>query len=194
MPHLVVDPVVAAAQVIGALQTIASRNVSPVDAVVVSICSMQTSQLGAFNVIPEDVRLIGTVRTFRAETRVLAERRVREIVDRGRRRASVHASINYRRGYPCHHQHASARRLRGERGRARLRHGERGARCRADDGRRGLLVHAAGASRRVRVPRPGWQAPTPASCTIPHYDFNDDVIPLGAGYLAALVEEALPIK
>jgi len=53
MPHLVIDPVVAASHIITALQTIASRNVSPVDAVVVSIASMQTSQLGAFNVIPD---------------------------------------------------------------------------------------------------------------------------------------------
>src|SRR5256886_14175301 len=69
MPHLVVDPVVAASHIIAALQTIASRNVSPVDAVVVSIASMQTSQLGAFNVIPDSVRLIGTLRSFRRETR-----------------------------------------------------------------------------------------------------------------------------
>jgi hippurate hydrolase len=51
-PHLTADPVVAAAHIITALQTIASRNVEPVDAVVVSICSMVTSQIGAFNVIP----------------------------------------------------------------------------------------------------------------------------------------------
>src|SRR6185436_3167290 len=80
MPHLVIDPVVASAQIISALQTIASRNVSPVDAVVVSIASMQTSQTNAFNVIPDSVRLVGTVRSFRPETRDLAERRVREIV------------------------------------------------------------------------------------------------------------------
>src|SRR5207237_223234 len=71
MPHLTTDPVVAAAQIISALQTIASRSVSPADAVVVSVCSMQTSQLGAFNVIPDSVQLIGTVRSFRAETRSL---------------------------------------------------------------------------------------------------------------------------
>ncbi|HEY2976453.1 MAG TPA: amidohydrolase, partial [Burkholderiaceae bacterium] len=53
MPHLVIDPVVASAHIITALQTIASRNVDPVDAVVVSVCSMQTSQVGAFNVVPE---------------------------------------------------------------------------------------------------------------------------------------------
>ena len=79
MPHLTVDPVVAAAQIIAALQTIASRNTSPLDAVVVSVCSMETSQIGVFNVIPDFVKLIGTVRSFRAETRDLAEKRVAEI-------------------------------------------------------------------------------------------------------------------
>src|SRR5436190_10693330 len=72
VPQLTVDPVVAAAHVITALQTIASRNVDPLDAVVVSVCSMATSQVGAFNVIPESVQLIGTVRSFKAETRDLA--------------------------------------------------------------------------------------------------------------------------
>ena len=72
-PHLAVDPVVASAHVISALQTIASRNVSPIDAVVVSICSMQTSQVGAFNVIPEAVQLVGTVRSFRRDARARRE-------------------------------------------------------------------------------------------------------------------------
>jgi amidohydrolase len=78
-PHLSTDPVVAAAHVVTALQTIASRNVDPVDAVVVSVCSMATSQIGAFNVIPDAVSLVGTVRSFKAQTRDLAERRVKEI-------------------------------------------------------------------------------------------------------------------
>jgi hippurate hydrolase len=80
MPHLTVDPVVACAHIITALQTIASRNVSPVDAIVVSVCSMETSQIGAFNVIPDFVKLVGTVRSFLPETRELAEQRIREIV------------------------------------------------------------------------------------------------------------------
>ncbi|MGH8721378.1 MAG: amidohydrolase, partial [Burkholderiales bacterium] len=79
LPHLSIDPVVIAAHVITALQTIASRNANPVDAVVVSLCSMQTSQLGAFNVIPAQVELVGTVRSFTPEMRDLAERRVKEI-------------------------------------------------------------------------------------------------------------------
>src|SRR6185295_3208548 len=79
MPHLTVDPVLITAQIISALQAIASRNVSPLDAVVVSVCSMETSQTGVFNVIPDSVKLIGTVRSFRPETQVLAEARVKGI-------------------------------------------------------------------------------------------------------------------
>jgi len=101
MPHLAVDPVVAAAQIISALQTIASRNVNPLDAAVVSVCSMQTSQVGAFNIIPDCVTLAGTVRTFRAQTRDLAERRVKEIVTKIAEGFGASAEIDYRRGYPA---------------------------------------------------------------------------------------------
>src|SRR3977135_1336547 len=99
MPHLVVDPVVAASHIITALQTIASRNVSPVDAGVVRIASMQTSQLGAFNVIPDSVRLIGTVRSFRRETRDLAEKRVKEIATHVAQAFGASAAIDFPRGY-----------------------------------------------------------------------------------------------
>src|SRR5450759_1377753 len=101
MPHLTVDPVVITAHIITALQTIASRNVNPVDAAVVSVCSMQTSQVGAFNVIPDAVKLVGTVRTFRPETRNLAEQRVRELADGIARAMGGTAEIDYQRGYPA---------------------------------------------------------------------------------------------
>src|SRR5260221_10932010 len=56
MPHLAVDPVLAAAHIITALQNIASRTVSPIHAIVVSICSMGTNQVGLFNLIPHHVK------------------------------------------------------------------------------------------------------------------------------------------
>jgi amidohydrolase len=193
MPHLAVDPVVAAAQVISALQTIASRNVSPVDAVVVSICSMQTSQLGAFNVIPDEVRLVGTVRTFRPETRDLAEKRLREIVGKVADGLGCSTDIQYSRGYPATINSA--------------REAEFAARV-------GERVFGKGNVVTEHEPtmggedfsymlqaRPGayvflGQGGAAGGCFLHNakYDFNDEVIPLGAGYLAALVEEALPIK
>src|SRR6185369_1598167 len=100
-PHLAVDPVVAAAHVVTALQTVASRNVEPVDAVVVSVCSMATSQIGAFNVIPDAVQLIGTVRTFKPHTRDLAQQRVREIATKVAEALGARATVEYARGYPA---------------------------------------------------------------------------------------------
>jgi hippurate hydrolase len=193
MPHLTVDPVVASAQIIGALQSIASRNVSPVDSVVVSVCSMETSQTGVFNVIPDFVKLIGTVRSFLPETRDLAERRVRELVGKIAEAFGGSAEIDYRRGYPA------------------TINSPRESEFAARVGKRIF-----GAANVITDPpptmggedfsymlqeRPGayvflGQGGGPHNCFLhnPGYDFNDEVIPLGAGYLAALVEEALPAK
>jgi amidohydrolase len=193
MPHLVVDPVVASAQIISALQTIASRNVSPVDAVVVSICSMQTSQLGAFNVIPDFVKLVGTVRTFRPETRDLAEKRLKEIVTKVAEALGASTEIHYSRGYPATINSAREAQFAaqvGERlfGKANV-FTEHEPTMGGEDF--SYMLQA----------RPGayvflGQGGAAGGCFLhnPQYDFNDEVIPLGAGYLAALVEEALPIK
>jgi hippurate hydrolase len=192
MPHLAVDPVVVAAHVITALQTIASRNVNPLDAVVVSLCSMETSQLGAFNVIPDFVRLVGTVRTFRPETRDLAEARIREISAGVAQGLGGGAEVEYRRGYPAtvnsEREAAFAARV-GERvfGKGNVLEAE--PTMGGEDF--SFMLQA----------RPGayvflGQGGLAGGCLLhnPNYDFNDDVIPLGAGYLAALVEESLPLK
>ena len=193
LPHLAVDPVVIAAHVITALQTIASRNANPVDAVVVSLCSMQTSQLGAFNVIPAQVELVGTVRSFTPEMRDLAERRIREIATAVAQGLGGSAEIEYRRGYPA------------------TVNTEKEARFAARVGER---VFGAGNVITDHEPtmggedfaymlqaKPGayvflGQGGAALGCLLhnPGYDFNDDVIPLGAGYLAALVEDSLPLK
>merc|ERR1711969_237255 len=73
-PHDTVDTTVMAAQAILALQTIASRNADPVDQIVVSVTSFETSSK-AFNVIPQKVQIKGTVRTMSPEMRALAEQR-----------------------------------------------------------------------------------------------------------------------
>jgi amidohydrolase len=192
MPHLAVDPVVAAAQIISALQTVASRNVNPLDAAVVSVCSMQTSQVGAFNIIPDSVTLAGTVRTFRAQTRDLAERRVKEIVTKIAEGFGASAEIDYRRGYPA------------------TVNSPREAEFAARVGRRifgaenVITEHEPTMGGEdfayMLLERPGayvflGQGGMEHGCLLHNsrYDFNDEVIPLGAGYLAALVEEALPL-
>jgi amidohydrolase len=192
-PHLVVDPVVAAAQIITALQTIASRSVDPVDAVVVSICSLQTSQLGAFNVVPESLKMIGTVRSFRPATRDLAEQKVKLICSKTAEALGATATVEYMRGYP-----ATVNSARESQFAARV--GERVF------GQGNVItefdpVMGGEDFSYMLQARPGayvflGQGGAPGGCFLhnPNYDFNDEVIPLGAGYLAALVEEALPIK
>jgi hippurate hydrolase len=191
--HLAVDPVVVGAHIVTALQTIASRNVDPVDAVVVSICSMQTSQLGAFNVIADAVRMLGTVRSFRAETRELAERRVREIAVKVAEALGARAEVRYLRGYPATVNSPAEARFA-----ARV-----GERVFGKDKVRTDLDPVMGGEdfSYMLLARPGayvllGQGGGPGACFLhsPGYDFNDEVIPLGAGYLAALVEEALPLR
>src|SRR5439155_686958 len=192
MPHLVVDPVVAASHIIAALQTIASRNVSPVDAVVVSIASMQTSQLGAFNVIPDSVRLVGTLRSFRRETRELVEKRVKEIATHVAQALGASAEIDLRRGYPPT--------INSEReAQFAARVGER------IFGKANVVIDADPTMggedfAYMLLERPGayaWlgQGGGPGGCFLhnPNYDFNDEVIPLAAVYAqtVAAVNELL---
>jgi hippurate hydrolase len=193
MPHLVIDPVVACAHIITALQTIASRNVDPVDAVVVSVCSMQTSQVGAFNVVPESVRLVGTVRSFRPQTRELAERRVREIVGKVADALGATGTVDYVRGYPATVNSAREAAFAAAVGERIFGKGNVDTAPQPTMGGEDFSY--------MLLERPGayvflGQGGGPGGCFLhnPNFDFNDDVIPLGAGYLAALVEESLPIK
>ena len=193
MPHLVVDPVVAAAQIITALQTIASRNVEPVDAVVVSICSMQTSQLGAFNVVPDAVKLVGTVRSFRPATRDLAERRFKEIVSKMAEAMGCSVEISYVRGYPATVNSAREAQFAAKVGERVFGKGNVITEHEPTMGGEDFSY--------MLQARPGayvflGQGGMPGGCFLhnPNYDFNDEVIPMGAGYLAALVEDALPVK
>jgi len=192
MPHLVIDPVVAVAHIITALQTIASRNVEPTDAVVVSICSLQSSQVGAFNVVPESVRLVGTVRSFRPQTRELAERRLREIATKVAEALGASAEIQYVRGYPATVNSAREAAFAASVGERIFGKGNVITDPTPTMGGEDFSY--------MLQERPGayvflGQGGGPGGCFLhnPSFDFNDEVIPLGAGYLAALVEQALPL-
>ena len=102
-PHAAIDPVLVAGHIITAAQSIVSRNVSPIDTAVVSLCAMQAGNPGAMSVIPAHAKLVGTVRTFRPATQDMIERRLgraraldRRRVRRDARRSSTSASIRRR--------------------------------------------------------------------------------------------------
>ena len=192
MPHLTVDPVLIAAHVITTLQSVASRNINPVDALVISLCSMQSSQVGAFNIIPDSVKLVGTVRSFRHETRDLAETRIKEIVAGVAASLGGSAEIEYRRGYPATINSARQAEFAASVGERIF--GKDNVVRDADPTMGGEDFSY------MLLARPGayvWlgQGGGPLGCSLhnANYDFNDDIIPLGAGYLAALAEAALPL-
>jgi amidohydrolase len=78
-PHLSIDPVLASAQIITALQGIVSRNVPPLKSAVISVTSVHGGQ--AFNVIPSTAELQGTIRTYEPEIRQLVLERFRQVVE-----------------------------------------------------------------------------------------------------------------
>jgi amidohydrolase len=193
VPQLTVDPVVAAAHIITALQTIASRNVDPLDAIVVSICSMATSQLGAFNVIPEAVQLIGTVRSFKPATRDFAEQKVKSIASKIAEALGGTAEVKFTRGYPATVNSAREAAFAARVGEQVF--GKGNVMTDVDPTMGGedfsyMLQACPGAYIWLG------QGGGPGGCFLhnPNFDFNDEVIPVGAGYLAALVEESLPLK
>jgi amidohydrolase len=97
-PHLGIDPLVIGSQIVLALQTIGSRNVDPIESSVITVGFMKGGS--AYNVIPDELHIGGTVRAFRPAVRDLLERRIGEI---GRGIAETHgatAEIRYNRGYP----------------------------------------------------------------------------------------------
>jgi hippurate hydrolase len=97
-PHNCIDPIVTAAHVITALQSVASRSVDPLESVVVSVCAVKAGD--TFNVIPQTATLLGTVRTLSPAIRDLAEARIRTIVESTCAAFGAAAAIEYNRGYP----------------------------------------------------------------------------------------------
>jgi hippurate hydrolase len=98
-PHDCVDTTVVAAHIIVALQTIASRNVDPLKQVVVSVCTVETDS-SAHNVIPQVVKMKGTVRTMDPAVQDQVERRISEIVAGTAMALGAKAEVVYERGYP----------------------------------------------------------------------------------------------
>lgn len=97
-PHFGRDAIVATAQIITALQTIASRNVGPLESIVVSVGAIHAGT--ANNIIPEKVNFIGTVRTLRPEIKKLARERFFAVVEQTAAAMGCRAEITWHDGYP----------------------------------------------------------------------------------------------
>ncbi len=99
MPHLAIDPILVASHIVVNVQTIVSRNVDPLKPCVVSFGSVSGGT--TFNIIPAEVSLIGTVRSFDADVQALAERRLREIAAETARALGASCTLDYIKGFPA---------------------------------------------------------------------------------------------
>jgi hippurate hydrolase len=188
-PYLAVDPVLVAGHIITAVQSIVARNVSPVDSAVISLCAMQAGDTGAFSVIPREAKLVGTVRTFRPEVQDMVEERLARLVDSVAVGFGATATLHYTRTYPAtinsaeHAEFAAdvAAALVGEDRVTRQMSPSMGA-----EDFSFMLQVKPGAY--LRLGQGGG-----AFLHNPRYDFNDEVLPLGAALFAGLVERSLPL-
>ena len=98
-PHTTIDPIVAAAQIVTALQTIAARNVAPLHAAVISVTTIHSGT--AFNVIPQEAELTGTIRTFDLSVRKLVLERFDQIVRGVAETLQCKVEINVQRVTPA---------------------------------------------------------------------------------------------
>ncbi len=185
-PHLTVDTTVIASQIVIALQTIASRNASPVEQVVVSVTSFETSSK-AHNVIPQTVTLRGTVRTLKAEVRDLAERRLSEIAQGTAATYGGVARISYERGYPVMANHEEQTAFAAEA--ARVVSGD----CDEDH----ALIMGGEDFSFMLEERPGAYIlignGDSADVHHPKYEFNDEAIPAGCSWWAEIIERRMPL-
>jgi amidohydrolase len=179
---------VAAAQVVTGLQTIASRNLHPLESVVVSVTQIHGGD--TWNVIPETVVLRGTTRSFSPEVRDQIEPPIRRIAEGVCRACGAEMELQYERRYPPT-VNAAAETETAATAAASLV-GERNV-------RRDLLPSMGAEDFACFLERtPGayiWigngSAESGAMLHNPHYDFNDAVLPLGASYWVRLAESVL---
>jgi hippurate hydrolase len=188
MPHLGNDPVVIAAQMVGAFQTITSRNAHPLESAVVSVTQIHGGD--TWNVIPSGVVLRGTTRSFKPEVQDLIERRMQEIAEGISAAFGARMTWRYERRYPSTVNSAEETELAAA-----------------------AMAEIVGEANVERDPTPSMGAEDFAfmlqkkpgayvwigngegdgGCQLhnPHYDFNDEIRPLGASYWARLVERVL---
>jgi len=188
MPHNTHDPMIAAAHLIIALQTVVSRNVDPLRSAVLSVTMISGGD--AFNIIPRQIKLTGTIRARDDQVRDLAERRLREITDGVCKTFEVTGKIDYRHGYPVtvntERETAFAANV------AREVVGDE----RVDDNADGTMGGEDFAY--MLKARPGAYIflgnGDSSQLHSDTYDFNDEAIPVGVSYWARLVEMALPAR
>lgn len=187
MPHKGVDSTLVAAQIVVALQSIASRNINPLENIVVSVCGFRT-ETDTYNVIPNTVRLRGTVRTFEKNVQSFVRARIDALTKSTADGYGAVAEVTHMSGPPPLVNH------------------EREADFAAE-----IALSVCGVAHRNFEPsmggedfsemlleRPGAYLfvgnGDSADLHNPSYEFNDDVIPVGCSWFVTMAERRMPLS
>jgi len=189
MPHKGIDPIVIGAELTQKLQTVVSRNVDPLDPAVVSVTKFHSGS--AWNIIPNEAVLGGTVRAFGTEVQDLIESRIRQLCEGTAASHGAQISVRYERRYPPTVNHAEPAALCARVAESLV-------------GRENLILDPKPAMGSedfacMLLAKPGcyvWIGNGTGSqggCMVhnPGYDFNDAILPIGAAYWVRLAETAL---
>lgn len=184
-PHRTIDPIVIGAQLVTTLQTLVSRNTDPIASLVVSVTKFNAGF--AHNVIPEEARLGGTVRTLSPALREEAEARIRQVCAGLASANGAEISVTYQRNYPVVVNHE------GETGHALAVASEIAGGSNVNAALDPMMGGEDFAY--MLLARPGafvfvGNGDT-AGLHHPAYDFNDDAIPYGVSYWIKLAETRL---
>jgi hippurate hydrolase len=198
-PHRGIDPVMVAVQIAQSWQTIISREKNPLETAVLSITQIHAGS--ATNVIPDEAVLIGTVRTFTTEVLDLVERRMQEMA------AGVAAAFNagidfsFKRNYPPLVNHAAQTAFAIEAMKAVVGEDNVDANVEPTMGaedfafmlqaKPGCYVFLGNGEGEHRA---GGHGLGPCQLHNGSYDFNDQLLPIGASYWVRLVEMGLPLN
>ena len=190
MPHQCIDPIIVASQVLTALQSISSRNTHPVDSLVISVTQIHAGD--AYNIIPDTVKMHGTVRTFLPETRDEIPSKMLKVSEGVCNAMGASCELNYIHGYPATVNSITETDISAK-----------------------AAIDLVGEDKVVRNPTPSmasedfsYMLQARPGCYVwlgigtvedknrfslhsSNYDFNDHVLPIGAAYWATLVENEL---
>jgi amidohydrolase len=187
-PEQSIDPVLVASHIVTALQAIVARNISPLDTAVVSATAIKGGD--AYNVIPQTAEIKGTVRTFKNETMTLVEENMKRTAEGIAAAFGATARVDFRRLFaPLVNDAAETAEF-----------ADVAAEIVGDqnvDRERSLIMASEDFSFMLEQ-RPGayiniGNGDTVGSCPVhnPGYDFNDEILPIGAAALAGIVEKKL---
>jgi hippurate hydrolase len=189
MPHKSIDPITTGAELVQKLQTIVSRNLDPHEPAVVSVTKFHSGT--AWNIIPNEAVIGGTVRAFSEDVQAQVERRIRELCEGTAASHGASIAVRYERRYP-----------------PTINHSDEAALCLR------VAESLVGPDRVIRNPKPAmgsedfaWMlracpgayvwigngTGSEGGCTVhnPGYDFNDAILPIGAAFWVRLAETAL---